>query len=266
MRATRSWDPTAYAVFGDERTRPFRDLLAQVRADGPRLVADLGCGNGPATLLLADRWEGARIVGVDSSASMLAAARDADPPGRVEWVEADLRQWDPTSLGAPADVIVSNATLQWIPSHLPLLDRWVQALRPGGWLALQVPGNFDAPSHALMRATAAAHPRADELTEALEHPSAPEASTYLRYLMRLGCAVDAWETTYLHVLPAGEEHPVLTWVRATGLRPVLDLLEGEELTAFTDDYAASLADAYPVTTEGVVFPFRRTFVVARRAA
>ena len=95
-----------------------------------------------------------------------------------------------------------------------------------------------------------------------------EPATYLRYLSRLGCDVDAWETTYLHVLdPDGEdENPVLTWVAATGLRPVIDILTDEdELAAFTEPYAAALADAYPRSSAGVLFPFRRVFAVARNA-
>ena len=157
MSAQPSWDPAAYARFGDQRSRPFADLLAQVRADDPTLVVDLGCGHGPATLTLAQLWPEARIVGVDAAESMLEAARTLDTEERVEWVQADLGEWDPASLGQVPDVIITNSTLQWVPSHLNLLPTWVDALAPGGWLALQVPNNFDAPSHALMRATAATH-------------------------------------------------------------------------------------------------------------
>ncbi len=262
-----SWDPAAYARFSGERSRPFADLVAQVRADEPGLVVDLGCGHGPATLSLAQLWPGARVVGVDSSESMLEAARALDSDGRVEWVQADLRQWDPVSLGQAPDVIVTNSTLQWVPGHLELLDAWVAALADGGWLAIQVPGNFDAPSHRLMREVAQGQERSGELTAALDLPAVGEPSTYLRYLTRLGCAVDAWETTYLHVLePRGEgDDPVLEWVTATGLRPVLDILTGdEERSAFIEPYAAALAEAYPTTSGGVLFPFRRVFAVAHR--
>ncbi|MEO5610035.1 MAG: methyltransferase domain-containing protein [Ornithinibacter sp.] len=264
-----SWNPTAYARFSGERSRPFGDLVAQVHADDPTLVVDLGCGHGPATLSLAQLWPGARVVGVDAAESMLEAARRLDTDGRVEWVQADLREWDPVSLGQAPDVIVTNSTLQWVPGHLELIDAWVGALAEGGWLAIQVPGNFDAPSHALMRETAEGHERSGELTAALDLPAVGEPSTYLRYLTRLGCAVDAWETTYLHVLQeSGEgDDPVLEWVIATGLRPVLDILQDEdERTAFLQPYAAALAQAYPRTAGGVLFPFRRVFAVAHKQA
>ncbi|KRE43965.1 methyltransferase domain-containing protein [Knoellia sp. Soil729] len=267
MREQPSWDPTAYARFGEQRSRPFADLVAQVRCDDPELVVDLGCGNGPATLMLAQLWPDARVVGIDDAESMLEAARAMDTQSRVEWVQADLRDWDPASLGQAPDVIITNSTLQWVPGHLDLLPVWVEALAPGGWLALQVPNNFDAPSHALMRETAAGHARANELLAALDLPAVGEPKTYLTFLSRLGATVDAWETVYAHVLdPEGSSpDPVLDWVSATGLRPVLDiLLEGEEREAFLEPYAAALREAYPRSEVGVLFPFRRVFAVARK--
>ncbi|KGN32799.1 trans-aconitate methyltransferase [Knoellia sinensis KCTC 19936] len=267
MRTQPSWDPTAYAQFGEQRGRPFADLIAQVRADAPALVVDLGCGNGPATLTLGQLWPDARIVGVDAAESMLEAARALDKDDRVEWVQADLMDWDPATLSQAPDVIITNSTLQWVPGHLNLLPTWVDVLAPGGWLALQVPNNFDAPSHALMRESAGTHARANELLAALDLPAVGEPKTYLTFLSRLGCTVDAWETVYSHVLdPEGaSENPVLDWVSATGLRPVLDILpEGEERDAFLEPYAAALEEAYPRSEVGVLFPFRRVFAVARK--
>ncbi len=267
MREHASWDPTAYGRFAGERSRPFADLVAQVRTDDPKLVVDLGCGHGPPPLTRPALWPAARVVGVDSSESRHEAARELDSADRVEWVQSDLREWDPASLGQPADVIVTNSTLQWLPGHLDLLDAWVGALADGGWFALQVPGNFDAPSHRLMRETAEHHERAGELGAALDLPAVGEPATYLRYLSRLGCDVDAWETTYLHVLDpdAEDDNPVLSWVAATGLRPVIEILTDEdELAAFIDPYAVALADAYPRSSAGVLFPFRRVFAVARK--
>jgi len=132
MREHASWDPTAYGRYAGERSRPFADLVAQVRADDPQLVVDLGCGHGPPTLTLAKLWPNARVVGVDSSESMLESARLLDPDGRVEWVLSDLREWDPASLGQAPDVVVTNSTLQWLPGHLDLLDAWVEAMSDGG--------------------------------------------------------------------------------------------------------------------------------------
>jgi trans-aconitate 2-methyltransferase len=264
-----TWDPGQYSRFDAHRARPFDDLMSRVTALDPGLVVDLGCGDGPLTLTLQRRWPGARVVGLDASSEMLAAARGHDSDGAVEWVQADLRVWDPAALGAHADVVVTNATLQWVPDHLDLIVRIVGALTPGGWFAMQVPDNLDAPSHALMREVADAHPRAADLRAAVDRLSVESPQTYLELLAGLGCEVDVWTTTYLHVLDPDDEteHPVLEWVRGTGLRPVLTALAGDPggLEAFLADYRERLAAAYPRTLAGVVMPFRRTFAVARAA-
>lgn len=262
-----SWDPAQYARFADHRGRPFADLMARVPAEDPRLVVDLGCGNGPLTMTLAERWPGARVVGVDSSAQMLDAARAADPDGLVEWQGADLASWDLSSLGERPDVVVTNATLQWVPGHRDLFPAWISVLQPGGWFAMQVPGNFQAPSHRLMREVAERHPAADRLRPGLARVEVAEPADYLEDLSALGCQVDAWETTYQHVLdPEGRQpNPVLEWVRGTGLRPVLDALtDVAERDAFLADYDARLRAAYPRKAFGVLLPFRRVFAVAHK--
>ncbi len=264
-----TWDPQQYHRFVGERARPFVDLMSRVGAQAPRLVVDLGCGHGALTMMLGERWPSARIVGVDSSPQMLASVRERDAHGRIEWIEADLASWDLADLGTSPDVIVTNATLQWIPLHLPLIANWVGALAPDGWFALQVPGNYDAPTHALMRECARQHPRHAELEAATKRFGAGEPSTYLQILSGQGLTVDAWETTYLHALdPKGESaNPVLEWVSGTGLRPVLDVLSDEaEQREFLDDYGAKIAAAYPRTTAGVILPFRRVFAVGHAPA
>ena len=263
-----AWDPREYAAFAGHRGRPFADLLARVDASNPGLVVDLGCGPGELTLGLAKRWPGARVVGVDSSPEMLEKARHLDAGGRVEWVEAAAEDWSPTDAGGPVDVLVTNATLQWVPSHLRLIPSWVEGLAPGGTFAMQVPSNFDAPSHRLMREVAARHSRADDLRPGLDRAQAvAQPQTYAALLLDLTPDVDVWQTTYEHVLPADADgpHPVLEWVRGTGLRPVLGVLDGEERDAFVADYERELEAAYPRRSFGVLFPFTRTFAVARRS-
>lgn len=262
------WDPRQYALFRSHRGRPFTDLLARVHAERARLVVDLGCGDGALTLGLADRWPQARVVGIDSSPQMLSAAGGHDTRNRVEWVLATAERWDPRSLGGAVDVFVTNATLQWVPGHLDLIPGWVASLAPGGWFAMQVPSNFDAPSHVLMRQVAARHRRAADLTPPLDRAAAvADANAYLRALASLGLAVEVWETTYWQILdPAGTQRsPVLEWVRGTGLRPVLEVLtDPAELDDFLDDYVAALDRAYPREPYGVVLPFARIFAVGRK--
>ena len=255
---TVSWDPGQYLRYRDERSRPFADLTARIRAGAPRYVVDLGCGPGNLTARLAERWPGARVVGVDSSRRMIDRARAHRVPGRLEFALADLRDWRPEQ---PVDVLVSNATLQWVPGHLQLLPRLVAATAPGGWLAFQVPGNFTEPSHRLLDELRRAPRWRDLVGDAVPAPAAYGPAEYLAALAMLGCAVDAWETTYLHVLPG--EDPVLEWMRGTGLRPVLDVLAGGDRDRFVAEYGAALREAYPRREYGTVLPYRRVFVVAR---
>jgi trans-aconitate 2-methyltransferase len=251
------WDPELYGRFSDQRSRPFHELVARIGAGEPGRVVDLGCGDGSLTATLAARWPSASVLGVDSSESMLAEAapRKTD---RLSFVLARIQDWRPDG---PVDVLVSNAALQWVPRHRALLPRLVGALAPGGWLAIQVPGNFEAPSHATLRALCDSPRWSPQLGTAGRWPSMPSPVDYVRELAGLGCVVDSWETTYAQVL-AGPD-PVLTWMRGTALRPVLARLSASEAASFEADLGALLREAYPPQEYGTVLPFRRIFAVAQ---
>jgi trans-aconitate 2-methyltransferase len=253
-----TWHPETYLAYADERSRPFFDLVAQVRAESPVRVVDLGCGPGQLTATLAHRWPTAEILGVDSSADMIASAT-ALAADRVRFRLGDIATWEPAE---PVDVIVTNAALQWVPGHRALLPGLVRSLTPDGWLAVQVPGNFDAPSHRLMHELLD-DPRFAAARGAVERRPVVDAATYLADLSELGCRVDAWETTYLHVLSGPD--PVFRWISGTGARPVLQALTGERRTVFEREYKALLRRAYPEQPHGTVLPFRRIFAVAHKA-
>ncbi|MDT0432465.1 trans-aconitate 2-methyltransferase [Streptomyces salyersiae] len=259
------WDPHQYLRHADHRTRPFHDLLARVGPlprPTPR-IADLGCGAGNATALLAAGRPEARVTGYDNSPRMLEQARTHAGP-RLDFAEADVATWVPEET---YDLIVSNALLQWVPGHTGLFPRWLDALVPGGVLAFQVPGNFDAPSHTLLRELADSPRWRGTLGGLLRHGDAVETpDDYLARLTGHGCESDVWETTYLHLLRG--EDPVLDWVKGTALRPVLTALadDPEARDAFVLEYRDLLRDAYPAGPHGTVLPFRRVFAVARVTA
>jgi trans-aconitate 2-methyltransferase len=270
-----AWDPEQYVKFATHRERPFHELVARIGATAPDTVLDVGCGPGTATATLLRRWPSADVVGLDSSQQMVETARPLAETtaqgGRLSFELQDAHDVDVSR----ADVVLSNAMLQWIPDHRELLSTWATALKPGAWLAFQVPGNFDAPSHSLMRATASDGPWERPLRGVLRGPeSVDDAEGYSALLMDQGLTVDAWETTYLQWLTGAD--PVLEWVKGTGLRPALTALEEhapELLDAFVEAYAARLREAYPsrtVRVEGesrelTALPFRRIFVVARKS-
>jgi trans-aconitate 2-methyltransferase len=255
------WDPQQYRRFGGERSRPFFDLLARVGAEQPRHVVDLGCGPGELTATLATRWPGATVLGVDSSPAMIETAQAGQPAGgRLSFQLGDAAHWEPD---APVDVLVANAMLQWLPEQLKVLARWAGLLSAGGWLAVQAPGNFDQPGHVIMRELAAAPRWRPLLDGVVLNRQAGDPAGYLDLLARAGCEADAWETTYLHVLPG--DNPVLEWYKGTGLRPVIDALNAEQAAEFIAEYGDRLLQAYPAWPYGTVLPFRRVFVVAQRA-
>ena len=172
----------------------------------------------------------------------------------------DIRHWEPQSL---PDVIISNAVLQWVPGHRELLVRWADQLAADGWLAFQVPGNFDQPSHAIMREMAASARWRPLLRDVELNRQSADPADYAELLAGAGCEVDAWETTYVHILQG--EDPVLEWYKGTGLRPVLAALDADQAADFLAEYGEQLRVAYPPRPFGTIFPFRRVFAVAHRA-
>jgi trans-aconitate 2-methyltransferase len=253
------WDPAVYGRFSSERSRPFVDLVARIGADRPRAVVDLGCGPGDLTATLAARWPHARVTGVDSSREMIGKATALGAP--VDFRVGDVREWRP---GPDVDVLVSNATLQWVPGHAELLTRWARQLPGGAWLAVQVPGNFAAPSHRALRELARSAPYAAAVGDAVRDEPVDDAAGYAALLTGAGAAVDAWETTYVHLLPAdpSAEHPVLRWMEGTALRPIRAALDDAAWRRFRAELTARLAAADPARNGYVAFPFRRIFVVA----
>jgi trans-aconitate 2-methyltransferase len=273
------WDATLYLRFGGERARPFFDLLARVGAEMPRYVVDMGCGPGNLTATLAQRWPSATVCGVDNSPQMIETARQLAPAASLRSAGAsasgsvltshapglsfmldDIRHWEPQSL---PDVIVSNAVLQWVPDHRELLVRWAGRLAGDGWLAFQVPGNFDQPSHVILREMATSARWRSLLRDVELNRQAADPADYAELLAGAGCQVDAWETTYVHIL-AGED-PVLEWYKGTGLRPVLAVLDADQAADFLAEYGEKIRVAYPPGPFGTLLPFRRVFTVAHRA-
>jgi trans-aconitate 2-methyltransferase len=246
------WDPEQYDRFKRERSQPFHDLLARVPPIDARTIADLGCGDGELTLTLLDRWPGATITGVDSSEEMLAKARARKAPPSVRFRHGDLRTFHPES---PLDLVVSNAALQWIPDHAGLLGSLAALLAPGGVLAVQVPNNHGETAYRLAAELAASLPPGPKSeVESLDF--------YRKHLTALGLDAEVWETVYRH--PMASADGIVEWLKGSVLRPALTVLPEPDARGFLATLTERVRAAYPSGPDGVVFPFRRLFFVARR--
>ncbi len=251
-----AWDPRLYLKFDRERTQPAIDLAARIEIVEPQSIIDLGCGPGNSTAVLQARWPSAELTGLDSDAEMLSAARQKLP--KVNWVQADAGTWQPDR---QYDVVFSNAMLQWLPDHARVIQNWFSAVAEGGALAGQIPVNFNAPVHQHILEVAD-DPRWRKTTEPAKRSlKAGEPADYYEILSKLSKRVELWVTDYIHQLDGPGE--IVHWMRGTGLRPYLNVLDAREQREFEAELLARLEKSYPPQTNGkVLYPFRRLFFVA----
>ncbi|EAU36025.1 trans-aconitate 2-methyltransferase [Aspergillus terreus NIH2624] len=256
---TKDWSASQYLKFADERTLPARELLARVPLEAPKTIVDLGCGPGNSTAVLAARYPGAHIVGLDSSPDMIQKAKSTLP--EIDFRVADLRSYTPSS---PTDLFFSNAVLQWLrrDERIEVVKRLLRTQSPGGVFAFQVPDNLMEPSHVLMRDVAARGPWAETLTH-VHRDGIQSPQEIYDELIPLCATVSIFHTHYYHSLENHEA--IVEWLKGTGLRPYVDPLGPAEKKAFIAEYLKRLEGAYPRSVDGrVLLRFPRLFVVAVR--
>lgn len=254
-----TWNPGQYLKFAGQRMRPAIDLLNQVAVEAPDVVYDLGCGPGNVTPYLKGRWPAARLVGIDSSAEMLEKARASDPS--VDWVQADGATWKPA---APAEVIYSNAALQWIDRHDRLFPHLMGCLAKGGVLAVQMPRNHAAMSHRGIVETVMEGAWRDRLEPVMREFPVHEPDAYYDILAPHASDLNIWESVYAQVMEG--DNPVAEWTKGSALKPFLDALtDPAENALFWNTYSKKMQAAYPKRADGrTLFHFRRLFIVATR--
>lgn len=253
------WNPSGYLRFADERTRPSIDLVSRIAIESPSSIIDLGCGPGNSTRVLQQRWPSARVVGLDSSAQMISAAREECPEG--DWAHSAIEDWLPV---AAFDVVFSNAALQWVGGHGPLVERLFGHVSPGGALAFQVPSPDYALLRTLIHEIALDGPWVPRMAAPLGMLTMESPAFYYDHLAPAARALDIWETEYFHVMDSPSA--IVDWIATTGLRPFLDVLvAGEESDQFVARLRERVSQSYSTRADGrVLFPFKRTFVIAYR--
>ncbi|MFK3689063.1 trans-aconitate 2-methyltransferase [Agrobacterium tumefaciens] len=251
------WSAQQYLKFENERTRPARDLLAQVPLERVLNGYDLGCGPGNSTELLTERYGVNVITGIDSDDDMLAKAVDRLPTTRFG--KADLALWKPAQ---KADLLYANAVFQWIPDHLAVLSQLMDHLESGGVLAVQMPDNLQEPTHIAMHETGDEGPWKDKFSDGrLRRKPLPAPTAYFDALSPKAARVDVWHTIYNH--PMTDADSIVEWVKGTGLRPYLDAAGEENRDAFLADYKRRITAAYPAMADGrLLLRFPRLFIVA----
>lgn len=254
------WDPDQYARFDAQRDRAALDLLLRLPDDlRPQRIWDLGCGAGQHAALLKRRHPDAVVHGLDTSPAMIETARAR--PEVIDWRIGDIAAWSPDR---PVDLILANASLQWLCDHEPLLDRITGALAPGGVLAVQMPMAHETAHHTLMRQTAADGPWSQALRGVDTIAPLLPAERYYAVLAKTCDDIDIWSTTYLHALTGDDA--VLEWMKGTALRPYLTALDGDpNRELFLASLASALSQVFPRRSDGVtLLPFPRLFLIARR--
>lgn len=254
-----TWNAKHYLKYGDDRTRPAIDLAARIRIDRPAVIADLGCGPGNSTQILRDRWPQSKIFGIDNSPQMIEAAKLAYP--EHNWLLADVSQWTPS---VPVDLVFSNAALQWIPDHGALLPRLLSTVAPGGAQAFQIPSGTFATVRTIIHEISQRPAWSERMSGARNALTMQSPAFYYDALAKISTHLDIWETEYSHVLENAAA--IVDWMSSTGLRPFLAALNTDaERNDFTSELLQRVRDAYPIRADGkVLFPFRRTFVIAYR--
>jgi trans-aconitate 2-methyltransferase len=253
------WSARQYLKFEDERTRPPRDLLAQVPLQHPKRVVDLGCGPGNSTELLIERYPDAEVVGLDSSPDMLKKALDRLP--NHKFVEADMSAWTPEP---GTDLLFSNAALQWIPDHTGVMRRLLEALPKGGVLAVQMPDNTREPALVFQREVGEEGPwRDNPEIKAAARDDLPPPEAYYDLLKSTCSRIDIWHSVYNHVMASPQA--ITEWFKGSSLQPFLSPLDAGSREKFLAAYTKKIAGAYQPRFDGkVLLRFPRLFIVAVR--
>jgi trans-aconitate 2-methyltransferase len=252
------WSAKQYLKFEDERTRPPRDLLAQVPLQRPRLVIDLGCGPGNSTELLVERFPQSEVIGLDSSPDMLRKARERLP--KCQFIQHDISTWSPQP---GADLLFSNATFQWLPDHSRQLRRLLETLPAAGVLAVQMPDNTHEPANALQGEVAKSGPWAKDLAKAVPRADLLTREAYYDLLKPSCTRIDIWHSVYNHVMASPQA--IVEWFKGSSLQPYLSALDAAAREQFLATYTAKVAAAYEPRVDGkVLLRFPRLFIVAVR--
>jgi len=255
--AKNDWNPTLYLKFNNERTQPSVDLVSRIKFDSPAKIIDVGCGPGNSTQVLVQRWPGSQVTGIDNSPAMIEKAKTDYPDQLWKISDAGKDKFPDTY-----DIVFSNATIQWIPDHAALFNKFFQNLNKNGVLAVQIPLFWDMPLGKSIENISNQSRWKSATRGVRELFTIHDSSFYFDLLSVHSDKIEMWETYYMHIMDSHVS--ILEMIRSTGLKPYLDRLETEnDKKDFEAQLLMEIAKDYPIQQNGkVLFPFKRLFFIA----
>lgn len=252
-----SWNSNQYLKFKNERTQPAIDLANRINLDNPQSIIDIGCGPGNSTEVLQRRFRNSEIIGIDSSAEMIAKAKSQNSD--IDFICCDVN--DLFCRQEKFDVVFSNACIQWIPNHYELLKNLMNLLNDSGVLAVQVPYNQNEPIQKIIEEVTQSAKWADSFENPREKYVLNFSEYYYDLLADISRNFEIWQTTYFHKMKSYKD--ILEWYRGTGLRPYLEELDENQKSYFENDILEKVMQNYPMQSNGdIIFKFPRLFFTA----
>lgn len=257
----RDWNVRAYEKYEKERVRPSIDLISRINKEQVGRIIDVGCGSGMSTLQLWERWRNAVIIGLDNSGAMLEQAKKRSIP--VWWFKRDCNE--KLDYLEPADIIFSNASLQWLRHHGEVIEDWFEQLQPDGVIAVQIPLFNEMPIARCIKEVTEEERWQDHfynMKETIYHNES--ANTYYDLFAQYTDEIEMWETDYYHELENAEA--ILDFCKSTGLRPYLNHLNDSNLEReFIDAVLNKVKKQYKAQENGkTIFKFKRLFIIAQK--
>ena len=258
MKNNNDWNPDLYLKYRNERTQASIDLVNRISIDFiPEKIIDIGCGPGNSSEILRRRWQSARIVGLDSSASMIEKAKSDYPDS--EWIIANALTYETKE---KFDVVFSNATIQWIPNHKELLKKFYGMLSDRGIIAVQLPLFRDIPLGKAIENVSKLIKWKSKTDGVINLFTIHGYFFYYDVLSKNFNSIDLWEANYIHILES--QFSILEFIRSSGLKPYLERLDSEsEKLEFEEEVLGLIKKDYPLQENGkVLVPFKRLFFIA----
>jgi trans-aconitate 2-methyltransferase len=229
------WDATSYEQVSTPQQAWGREVLDRLELRGDETVLDAGCGTGQVTEMLLAGLPRGRVIGVDGSPAMIEKARERFG-GRVELHVQDLRDLE---LATSVDVVISTATLHWIPEQPRVWERLHAVLVPGGRLEVQFGGRGNVAEAEAAMGRLAERPRFASALSPWRSPwRFPTAEEARAEAEAAGFTVrDAW-------LARRDARPpeVRAFLATSVVTEQLEKLPGDLRAPYLDDLMAELGD------------------------